>query len=209
MGYSHGQKWTEEKIIDKIKYVMEKVNIKTMPTARVMNEITGNSGLSMAISKRGGTLHYANKLGLELSKCETLYGRKFEELCCENIKNIFGYNCSLMNMGYPYDILCNGIKIDVKVSRLIVQPHGCYYSCNIEKKNPTCDIFVVYCVDENDNILKTYIIPSLITIGKTQISIGQINSKYDYFKDNWDCVEKYNTFFEYIINECPKVLCQK
>lgn len=210
MGYSHGQQWTEEKIIDKIKYVMKKAEIDIMPTARIMKEVTGNCALSCAVSKRGGTLYYAEKLGLELGKCESTYGKQFEELCCQEIKEKFGYDCELMKTGYPYDILCNGIKIDVKVSKLIQTNDGRrYYTCNIEKKSPTCDFFICYCVDDEDNILREYIIPSVITKGHTQISMGEFNSKYDCFIDNWDCLKTYNDFFENIVNEFSQKIVLK
>ena len=53
-------------------------------------------------------------------------------------------------------------------------------------------------MDDNLNIVKTYVIPSKF-LHKTQLSIGVNKSKYDYFLDRWDYVEKFNSFYEEII----------
>lgn len=215
MGYTHGIQWTEEKIIQKIKEVIEKSNINTMPSFSLIKEIMGDSALCTAISRAGGVLYFSKKMGLELGKCESFYARKFEEMCCEEIKNKLGYKCNTMKVGYPYDILCEEIKIDVKVSHLtkVTGGNSFAYTCNLEKTNPTCDIFICYCVDSNDNIVKTYIIPSCVICGKTQITFGQFNSKYDCFIDNWELLTKYNEFNKemkntsfYLIKEANKVV---
>ena len=60
MGYSHGKKWTEQEIIEKIQYLVKTLGIKTFPTHAQMNEFYNSCALSNAISKRGGTKKYAD-----------------------------------------------------------------------------------------------------------------------------------------------------
>ena len=96
---------------------------------------------------------------------------------------------------YPYDLLVgNNIKVDVKVSKMYNNTIK-MYTFNLEKRFPTCDIFVAYCIDDNKNIVKTYVIPSAILSGITQLSVGIDKSKYDIYLDKWDIVDKYAKFY--------------
>ena len=76
-----------------------------------------------------------------------------------------------------------------------------YYSFNLEKSNPTCDRFVVFCLNKDKSIHKTYIIPSSVLYGKTQLSLGVNSSIYDKFLDKWQIFNDYNTFYNSINNK--------
>ena len=71
---------------------------------------------------------------------------------------------SMSKAGYPYDILVNrNVKVDVKASRLFNNyGNSKYYTFNLEKKDQTCDIFVFYCINQNDEIERTFVIPSAV-----------------------------------------------
>ena len=50
------------------------------------------------------------------------------------------------------------VKIDVKTGNK-TKAHGYnFYSFNLEKKQQTCDLYIVYCLGENKNIEKIYIV---------------------------------------------------
>ncbi len=195
MGHSHGRKWTNEDIANGIKEVMEKANIKTFPSHTLMKEITGNDALTNAVSRHGGSRKWAVMLGLEMKPSESEYGREYELRCIETLTNILYLNCELTPPRYPYDVLAeSNIKIDVKVGRLYRGKSGSFYTFNLEKEKPTCDIFVCYCVDgTRDNTV--FIIPSCVLSGKTQLSIGEIISKYDNYIDCWELVNTYKSFY--------------
>lgn len=196
MGYTHGIKWTEELIEEKIRFVMEKVGIKTMPTQSITEDVIGNDSLNNAISRNGGFIFWADKLGIEHKGVETILGREFETHCSLTIQNQFDFNVEQMLGRYPYDLLVNkNIKIDVKVSRMYNNKIK-MFTFNLEKQYPTCDLFVAYCIDDNKNIIKTYVIPSSILSGNTQLSIGIIKSKYDIYLDRWDLLIKYDEFYK-------------
>ena len=48
MSYSHGEKWSDEKIIATLKELVEKYNLKTMPSQSQLNEYFGNTKLTNA-----------------------------------------------------------------------------------------------------------------------------------------------------------------
>jgi len=194
MGYSHGKKWTLENIKKEVLQVSGKSGC--MPSFKMMDEYTGNSGLSNAVSKHGGHKKIAEMLNLKIQKSETEYGRNFEIYCLHEIEDRFLYECEQMTVRHPYDLLVDGsVKIDVKASRKLKCHNGLSFSFNLEKKNPTCDIFVCFCIDK-DEIIKTYIIPSCVLSGKSQLSVGIQKSIYDKYLDRWDLVKKYVEFMK-------------
>ena len=195
MGYTHGTQWNDEKIEQGLKSVVETAKISSFPTRSIMREITGNEALGVAVTRHGGSRYWADKLGLEIKPCESKTGYEYE--CeCMNTLSLFGYDCELTKARYPYDLLVNrNIKIDVKCSNLYNCKHGKFYTFNLEKSMPTCDVFVCYCLNDGD-IQKVYVIPSCVLSGKTQLSIGEHKSKYDRYIDNWTIIKKYQTFYE-------------
>lgn len=192
MGYSHGKKWTFEKVEEEVLKIS--ANSGIMPSFKTMNLETGNKGLSVAVSRYGGYKVVAEKLGLKVKKCETEFGRNFEIICLQEIEKRFAFDCEQMTMKHPYDLLVSGaVKIDVKVSKK-TKAHNFYmYSFNLEKKAQTCDIFVCYCIDD-DKIVKTYIIPAVVLSGKCQLSVGIERSIYDKYLDQWHYITDYVEF---------------
>ena len=199
MAYSHGIHWSNELIKEKLDFFILKFNLKVFPSMKELRFLCGNSALSCAISKRGGFKYWADKMNLPLKKSETSFGEEYEEECFKQLWRL-GYVAEHMSTRFPYDLTANKhIKIDVKVGKLYTnQNAGSYYSFNLEKKSPTCDIFVCYCVNENFSIDKVYVIPSKVMYGKKQLSVGQKNSVYDIYQDNWDILKAYDEFYKQI-----------
>lgn len=193
MGYAHGTQWNADLIEKGIKDVMRKARISCFPTHSLIKEVTGSNALSNAISKHGGSRYWAEKLGLEIKPCESKFGERFELLCMEKLQEL-GFKCEKMPVRYPYDLLVDDcIKVDVKSGNLCHGKTGDFYTFNLEKKNPTCDIFFCYCL-EGKSIVKVYVIPSFILGGKKQLSIGKSKSKYDVFREDWDVFNEYTRF---------------
>lgn len=65
-------KWTEEAITQSISMVMMVLGIDRMPTKSEVIEVTGSTALKEAISRRGGFVHWAKKLGLEMGNAVTM-----------------------------------------------------------------------------------------------------------------------------------------
>lgn len=195
MSYSHGEKWSEDIILEKIKELVEYTGQKTMPTHSEMFDYFGNTKLSNAISKRQGTAYYANKLGLKIKNSESNFGFEMEMVCISQIQEKLGIACEKTRARHPYDILVgNSVKIDVKASKIFDNyGRAKYYTFNIEKQHQTCDLFVFYCIGEKGEIQKTLIVPSFVLSGKTQFSIAN-DSIYDKYINRWDLIKKYYDF---------------
>ena len=65
MGHSHGKIWNEIEIAKGIKYVMDVAGIDTMPNQSITKNIMGDTSLNNAISRSGGFIFWANKLGIK------------------------------------------------------------------------------------------------------------------------------------------------
>lgn len=198
MGWSHGKKWSHEDIKSEVYKVMRSLNISRMPTSVECNKVTGNTRLSNAINRRGGFNWLANNMGLSQSKCETRLGRS-TELKVKNLLEERGYTVKQMSIKHPYDLLVNhNVKIDVKSSHKYQNKDGwSSYSFNLEKSNPTCDIYIVVCIDENNDFERILIIPSKF-LKQTQLCITSGKSKYDIYKDRWDYIEQFDRFYKNI-----------
>jgi len=195
VGYSHGRRWSKSDIENSLKEVMQKTNTATLPSRSLMKLITGDTALSNAVKRSGGTKYWAEKLNVDIKQCESKMGYEYECKCSAYLESL-GYDSKLTKTRHPYDIIVNGnIKIDVKSSNLFHGKAGNYYTFNLEKTNPTCDIFVCYCINEKDDVQKIYVIPSCVLSGKSQLSIGKETSKYDKYIDNWSLLKKYNQFY--------------
>ncbi|SHK38845.1 hypothetical protein SAMN02745248_02431 [Hathewaya proteolytica DSM 3090] len=196
MGYTHGKMWNDKNIEEQIRKVTKELNITRMPSNSEIIKITGNHCLSNAIAKSGGFKHWSTILNLEIKKSETGLGKKYERIC-GNILKEKGYKVEQMSVKHPYDLLVNGcVKIDVKASnRFKYSNSGFCYTFNLEKINPTCDLYVCFCINEIE-VEKVLIIPSKF-LKISQLSIGN-KSEYDKFINQWEYVKQYDEFYKAI-----------
>lgn len=165
-----------------------------------IERITQNHKLISAIAKRGGFNYWSEKLKLEQSKCETRLGQ-FGENYIKNLLESKGYYVENMGIKHPYDLLINeNVKIDVKTSRAYKPKNTNWssYSFNLEKSNPTCDIYVFVCLNDEKEVVKILVIPSKF-LHQTQLCITTDKTKYDTYINRWDYIEKYDRFYKTVI----------
>ena len=194
MGYTTGVKWTYKAIKEELIKVINALDINRMPTSNEIKLVTKNSKLTNAIKRHGGYLYWANEMGLSQAPGTTRLGMYGEEKIKE-ILELKGYKVEKMSVKHPYDLLVNSnIKIDVKTARLYTSEHGnSYYTFNLEKKDPTCDIYIFYCVE----IEKILIIPSKF-LRQTQLCISE-SSKYNRYTNRWDYLKIYDNFYKEVV----------
>lgn len=196
MGYTHGTKWTDEKIKEGILTVVKECNLDRMPSSSEVIRFYNNRGLANAISRRKGWYKLADELGLKIKDSETYFGKSYEELTRQKLISL-GFEVEKMSQNFPYDLLVNNaIKVDVKASRLYKGEQGNFYSFNLEKPYTTCDILILIAVNENKEIQKYFVIPSVVVYHHTQISIGESKSKYDKYENKWSYFDKYSEFID-------------
>lgn len=198
MAYTHGEKWNDEKIKNGILNTMTYFEIDRMPSKTEVDSCTNSFGLSTVISKRGGFKYWADKLGLEMKRSETGLAKKYENFIFELLESK-GYNVTKMSMRHPYDLLINdNIKIDVKVAKPYVSKiNSIYHTFNLEKRNPTCDIYIAVALNFDSTIDRLFIIPSKY-LKLTQLSVGK-DSMYNKYVNYWDCLITYDNFYKDVI----------
>lgn len=201
IGHTHETNWTDELIISEINRVIQSLELDRFPTHSEIESFFGNKALTMKISKSGGTKYWANRLGYDVKKCESEFGDFYETYALNDIAKHTSYTGYKNKVGYPYDLTINHhIKVDVKSSSIITNNQGYqYYSFNLEKKEPTCDIYLIYCLSNDNEIFKKYIIPSCKLYGQTQMGISAYgNSKWDSYINYWNIFSIYDEFYRKI-----------
>lgn len=197
MGYTHGRRWTDKDIKQAVINVVIACDLDRMPSQKECKNYYGDYSLSNAVSRRGGGWYgLAKELGLSIKKSETYVGKIQEANVCELLLER-GFDVERMPQNFPYDILVdNCVKVDVKASHLYRGKQGNFFTFNLEKKFATCDIYILLTLDEKDNIINTFIVPSKFVINNTQISIGEYASKYYRFKDRWDYISRLSEYLD-------------
>lgn len=194
MGYVKGIKWDEILIESKIREVMRVLSIDRMPSASETQLVLKDFSLSNKIAKTGGFNTWAKRLGLGIKNSETKLGQEFEINAMKMIENK-GYFTKQMSCKYPFDILVNGkISIDVKSAKAYLSHGQRIHTVGINKKYATCDLYLIFALDENENIERTFIIPGC-DLTLTTMNFGK-NSIYNVYLDKWDYLKKYDDFYK-------------
>lgn len=135
-------------VASEINRVIQSLELDRFPTHSEIEKFNENKSLTVKISKSGGTKYLASKLGYVVKNCESEFGDYFERYTINDIHKHTGLK------GYEY------------------------HSFSLEKRESTCDIYILYCLNNNNEIYKTVIIPSCHVYGQTQIGISAYgNSK--------------------------------
>ena len=193
MGYTHGTKWTKDKIKEEILAVVKATNLNRMPSRSECVEYYKNNCLACAVSKIGWYA-LAKELGLPIKVSDTYFGKLHEENA-QNELSAMGYDVRRMSQNFPYDLLINGcVKVDVKASRLFRGKMGNFYAFNLEKPFCTCDIYLLYCLNDDGTQNDTLIIPSKFVAFNTQISVGETKSVYHKYSHRWDYIQIFCDF---------------
>ena len=194
MGYNNrGIEWNDEKVKTEIREIINVLNIDRMPSASEMEMVTGNAALSCKIAKTGGFYKWADKLGLKVKNCETKTGKGYEEITFNLLKDK-GYSVKRMSVKYPFDLIVNNkVSIDVKVGNVYMLKGSRVHTVGVSKKFATCDLYIVFALNEQKKVEKTFIIPG-IELDVVTMSFGS-KSKYDKYINRWDYIDKYLEFY--------------
>lgn len=195
MGYTHGTKWTDELIKQKILEVVEALKLDRMPSRKECVDYFHDSSLAEAVSRRYKWHNLADELGLQMKESETFFGKSYETMATELLQSL-GFEVRRMSQNFPYDLLVDDcVKVDVKASRLYKGKLGNFYSFNLEKPFATCDFFLLFAIDDDNAIARKMVVPSSHVISTTQISVGEHKSKYYQFTDRFDLIETAINFW--------------
>lgn len=167
-----------------------------MPSSREITLATGNTALANKIGKYKGYKYWADRMGLEMKKSESRTGID-NEFNCKEVLEKLNYKVKKMDTNHPYDLLINDfIKVDVKASKSYNNNNT--YSFRIGKKYHSCDIFIAIALNENEEPIKYYVIPSKFLMGKKQLAIS-VNGKYKIYENAWKYIDLYDELYKSII----------
>ncbi|MFC6455937.1 hypothetical protein [Paenibacillus vulneris] len=190
-------KWDDQMIESEILLVLKELSLDRMPSSSEIKKHSGNVALHNKICKTLGYRGWAVKLGLEQKESETKLGQDIEDFATE-ILHSKGYSVEKMTTNYPYDLLINGtVRVDTKSGRAYDLQGSRCHTFGINKRNASCDIYLIFALSEDGSLERTYIIPSH-KLKVTSLSIGE-KSKYDIYKDRWDYINTYDKFYKSII----------
>ena len=199
MGFTHGTNWTNEMIKERVMEAVSALELKRMPSRKECSQYFHNESLTNAVSRRMGWYALADELGLPIKDSETYFGKSQEHIAAEQLK-ARGFEVRQMPQNFPYDLLVNDcVKVDVKVSRLYRGPHGNFYTFNLEKPFCTCDIYMLYLTNDDKSEKDMLVVPSKFVPTNTQISVGEVASKYYKFSQKWRFISEYCDFLEAVI----------
>lgn len=187
--------WTEELITEKIFEVIHKEKLTHFPTRNDLRNYYHDEALNNALSRRGGTDYWSKKLGLPIKESKSSTGLFYESMAVEDIFKYTGLKSIMMPHSYAYDLFVgDSVKVDVKASHPTVHKKNTdLYTFALEKKYPTCDFFIAYCINNEEEIVKTFVIPSCRLAGMVQLTLGE-ESKYNIFRNRWDYLTRYNAY---------------
>ena len=199
MGYTKGTRWSIELIKEKVLEVKNALELDRMPSTKECALYFQNHALTNAISKRMGWYALAKEMNLPIKGSETFTGKSCEAEIYA-ILHSRGFSVERMSTKYPYDLLVDGcVKVDVKASRIYHGRNGDFFTFNLEKKFPTCDVYILAELDSNGDIVTVMVIPSKFVLYNTQISVGVTKSKYHGFIERWDYISNLSDFWERIV----------
>lgn len=196
MGYTHGMRWTDELIREKVLEAKDALGLDRMPSRKECSDYFHDEALTNAVARRMGWYQLARDLCLEIKESDTYFGKQQEAIAAE-ILTAKGYSVRKMSQNFPYDLLVNDcIKVDVKASHLYRGPNGNFYSFNLEKQYATCDIYLLFALRDDDTLENAFVVPSKFVIAQNQISIGEKKSRFHRFIDMFDYLDAAAEFWD-------------
>lgn len=169
MGWSHGTRWTEGRILDEVRTVAR--DFGRMPSANELRDI-GRNDLACAIAKRHSFREVALKLGLAQKGTETHFGQRWERVAAA-FYVAQGAEVERMPTRHPFDLRVNGYRVDVKSARRSL-------------KGECCDFFHAVCVRNDNTALAHFVIPAeearIHTLTLSPLTLAG-EGKYAQFRD--------------------------
>jgi hypothetical protein len=168
-------KWNDAMIAD---HIMQ--NYRTtgkMPTVTFLKE-TGQHGLSVQISRTGGFVLWAERLGLSREHSDSDTGWDGERMVCEKIKAMGHVVTRSMDVKSPFDLLVSEVvRVDVKAAKFATYGpcSGWFYRIG---KIPQADIIALHQLDTGE----TYWIPWVI-VPRSNITISKDGGKWAAYRE--------------------------
>ena len=173
-------KWTDSMIASRVMKIYDEIG--TMPTVTYLKS-TGQNDVSTQISRRGGFIAWAKRLGIEREHSDSDTGWDGETKLCD-ILHGQGFIAERQKaVKWPYDVLVNGVlRIDCKAAKKVTYDHvtGWFYRIG---KAPQADIVALIQMDTGS----VFFVP-WYHCPQSNVTISESGGKYAKFKDNFNLV---------------------
>jgi hypothetical protein len=175
-------RWTEALLVSRINAVVG--DSKRFPTNSHLVEI-GQGDLSNQITKRGGFIYWANRLGIERDISDSDIGWEGEKRA-HTLLEARGFSVIRSErVRWPFDLLVNNsLRVDVKTASYAAYGASTGWFFRIGK-SPQADLIALYRSDKDD----MYLIP-WYHVPKTNITISPTGMKYSRFLNAYEIVER-------------------
>lgn len=185
---------TEDQTAEEIREVMRILGEERMPTAPEIRML-GKEYLHNKISRTKKYRGWAEFLGVPLKSSTTSLGDDYEEVVAGKLRGM-GYEVHQMTTKHPYDLFVNGgVKIDVKCANKYKDKYEFdAWTFNLNKSNPTCDIYIFVALNPDGTIQRELVVPSVFVTQRV-VTIGKV-SAYDQYHERYDYVRQYVDFVE-------------
>lgn len=191
-------KWTDALIEESLRGITAQVG--RFPTAALLREM-GRDDLYCAISRKGGLVEWAARLGLARAHSDSDTGWEGESTV-QKLLEQYGFAIERSrSLVCPYDLKINGVvRCDVKTTKLAKYTNCPAWYFRIGKA-VQADIVILYRGDTND----CFVLP-WFHVGKSNITISPSSPKYEPFKNRFDIIKQYTESIEIIRQTVPLLI---
>lgn len=174
--------WTDEMIASEILSISN--GSGQMPTCSYLKSL-GRNDLMCQITRRGGVLAWAKRLGLSRDQSDSDVGWDGEKIAIDLLK-LNGFEAEKTNgVKYPFDIVVdNIIRVDVKTAKYAEYgpSKGWFYRIG---KTPQADVIALLQIDTND----IFFVP-WYSCPTTNITVNRKDGKYEPYRNNYESLRK-------------------
>lgn len=158
-----------------------------MPTTTEMRACGENALAVRASRSVGGIRGWAAGMGLELSGSETHVGQEHERRLAAWLTER-GFTVTQQTTKAPFDLLVDGVRVDVKASTFHVYRGSRGYAFALRparKKAPGCDLYALCCLDDSGEVVSRYFIPASEATMQ-QATVTPSGQRWTKYKDALD-----------------------
>jgi hypothetical protein len=169
------KKWDNELLENALAPMVS--DLGRFPTLGEMRDM-GRNDMACQVTKRGGSLFWAEKMKTSITESDTVKGWRGEEKVTKWLFSL-GLDPQRQSTQCPFDILVNGcLRIDVKTASFAKYGPSSGWFYRMGKRVP-CDVVVCYRTDKDD----FYAFP-LWLVPSTNLTITPSGVAHTYYRDN-------------------------
>jgi hypothetical protein len=176
------RRWDDESIAAALRPLIQKY--QRMPSAAEMR-VAGKNALACAITRRGGFEKWRRYMRASIKPSETTTGLRIQRVAARLLR-AQGFRIDEQTTKAPFDLLVDGrVRVDVKSGS---QYQNIGYIFALNKRTPTCDVYMLATLNSKQRPLTWYFVPSdkakIVTLTITP------NGKYAAYRGQIDLLRR-------------------